>query len=563
MKRAIFSRLVLLTLIAIVVCSLVSSMIYAFYTQNQTQEWLTKLTLATAENYKNNTAADALASAAGGNRITIIAPDGRVLADSQDNAVITQNHADREEVKGATTGSVYVAIRTSRTLGETFMYASIKADDGNILRLAYAYDGLFHNLAVQWPAMLAAIAAALVLATGLARGFTLALTRPLEQVVDALSVGEYARLAEGASSYYEIDKLMQSIQTLLQRIAAATRSLRDEREKVDYILANMAEGFVLVGDENQVLLCNNSAKEFFAVKPELSVGTLYQLTREPALLSAVELALGQAQSTMFDLRLHDGRVLNAYVSPTRTPENQVSATLLLVDMTAAKQLEAQKREFFANASHELKTPITSVLGFAEMLNRGMVPDEEKAAILSRVETESRRLSALINDILTISKLESGALAAEQGTFDFAEVLREAVDAVSPLKDGTPITIRVQATPTPYHADKRQIYQLCVNLIDNAVKYNKPNGEVTLSLETRDGGLVLTITDTGIGIPPEYHARIFERFFRIDQGRDKKVGGTGLGLSIVKHIVQAHHGKITIQSTKRVGTTIVVSLPINM
>ena len=571
MRKAIYYRLITLTFAAIIICGFVSAMIYAVYTQNQTKEWLTKLTLSTAENYKYNTDVLLLSKSAGNNRITIIAPDGKVLADSEAIAADMENHADREEVKFARAGNVYVAMRTSHTVGEKFMYASIKTGDGNILRLAHSYLGLFHNLTVQLPAFFAAILAALILSLFLAGRFVKAVTSPLEKVVDALSVQEYEELHTYKSPYYEIDKMMLSIQALLQKIADSNKKLRDEREKVNYILSNMAEGFVLLDSNKNILLCNNSAREFFSCGNDLNLENIYHLTRNKNIIDAIQMAIDNEQSSMFDMKLREGLITNIYISPSMTMnlggsvKSEIGVTMLIVDMTAERQLEQQKRDFFSNASHELKTPITSILGFSEMLNKGIVKnDSEKNDIMNRIETETKRLSELVNDILTISKLESNLHNNEHLSgytdFNFIEVIHEAADSISPVKDNTTIEISMDLENILYCANRRQIYELCVNLIENAVKYNKPDGKVYVFLKKEDQNVVLTVKDTGIGIPPEYQARVFERFFRVDYGRDKKIGGTGLGLSIVKHIVSIYGGKISLQSKKDEGTVIMVTLP---
>jgi len=562
MKKAIYYRLIALTFVAILICSLISAMIYAVYTQDQTKDWLTKLALSAAENYKYNSDVYALSKSTGNNRITIIAPDGSVLADSEADIHEMENHADREEVKYAKADSVTIAMRTSSTLGEKFMYAAIKTDDGNILRLAHSYSGLFHNLSVQFPAIITAIIATLVLSLFLAGRFTKAVTTPLEKMVDALSVREFDNLADYKSPYYEIDKMMQTLQELLQRITVSNAKLHDEREKVDYILGSMAEGFVLMDSKKNILLCNNSARDFFGAGSEVELENIYNLTRNQTIFNALQSAIENEQATVFDMELHDGLIANVYVSPSNVADNETGATMLIVDMTAEKQLEKQKRDFFSNASHELKTPITSIIGFAEMLNKDMVKGEqEKAEIMSRIETEAKRMSDLIGDILTISKLESSGENTEHTDVDFGEVIKEAVSAVSPVKDDTEIEISMDLDRVLYRADKRQIYELCVNLIENAVKYNKPNGTVDISLKDDNKNIILSVKDTGIGIPTEYQSRVFERFYRVDYGRNKKVGGTGLGLSIVKHIVSIYGGTISLQSRKNNGTTIMVSLPV--
>jgi len=306
---------------------------------------------------------------------------------------------------------------------------------------------------------------AFLLSLFLAGRVSKAVTKPLEKVVDALSSEEYTELRNYKSPYNEIDKMVMSIQTLLQEIADSKEELLEEREKLNYILSNQ------------------------------------------------------------------------------------------------KQLEQQKRDFFSNASHELKTPVTSILGFSEMLNQSIVKGEaEKKDIMKRLEKEAKRLSELINDILTISKLESNNMEEEYTEFYFDDVIMEAVNSISPIKNNTHIKITTDLDRVSYRANKRQIYELCANLIENAVKYNKPDGSVSISLKAKDHNTILKVTDSGIGIPAEYQTRVFERFFRIDHGRDKKVGGTGLGLSIVKHIVNLYGGELYLQSKTDEGTTIEIILP---
>ena len=563
MKKAIYYRLITLAFLAVLICSLISAMIYAMYTEDQTEEWLTKLTLSSAMNYNNNNILDAyqLEEYAGGNRITIISPDGTVLADSEADITKMENHAKREEVKYAKADHVYIAIRTSSTLGQKYMYAVIKTNDGNILRLAYSYSGLLHNLSIQIPAILIAIVITLLLSILLAGKFTKTVTEPIEKTVDALSTHEYDNLIGYKSPYYEVDKVMQTLQELLQKVTDSNTKLQEERNKVDYILSNMAEGFVLVDDKKDILLCNNSAREFFSCNNDVKLENIYNLTRNKTIGTALQLAIDNDQSTVFDMELKDNLIANIYISPSKTAENSTGATILIVNVTAEKQLEQQKRDFFSNASHELKTPITSIIGFSEMLNKDMVDDEkEKTDLINRIEIEAKRMSGLIGDILTISNLESKETNVEYSEINFSEILKEAIDSVSPVKEDTTIKFNTDIGNIACYGNKRQLYELCINLIENAVKYNKPNGTVDISLKEEKENVIFTVKDTGIGIPPEYQSRVFERFFRVDYGRDKKVGGTGLGLSIVKHIVNLYNGKISLQSTKDEGTTIIVTLP---
>jgi two-component system phosphate regulon sensor histidine kinase PhoR len=399
-KRAVYARLLLIAVIAVFVCTTISAVFFAVHAQNQTKQWLTTLTLSIADSYKMTPDAKALSHICGGNRVTIIAPDGTVLGDSKIAPTKMDNHLSREEVQNAVPEQVTIAVRKSRTLGEKYMYAAMKTSDGNILRTAYSYKGLIGNFVMQTPAILLALLVAMVLSIFLAGRFS----------------------------------------------------------------------------------------------------------------------------------------------------------------TAAKLLEQQKQDFFSNASHELKTPITSIAGFSEMLSNNIIEDEEeRKEVLRRIETEAKRMTELITDILTISRLESHNAPQKPTAFDLGEVVREAIDSVCSIDPS--VRIHTNAGWTLVSADRRQMFELCANLLENAIKYNKPGGSVAVILRTEYRQVVLAVEDTGIGIPDELQPRVFERFFRVDAGRDKKTGGTGLGLSIVKHIVQAYDGEISLASTPGMGSKIEVRLPI--
>ncbi|MCL2867199.1 MAG: ATP-binding protein [Clostridia bacterium] len=561
MKKAIYLRLLAITLAAVFICGLISAVIYAVYSQNQTKEWLTKLTVSAVENYHHDADIAALVKAAGGSRITIIAPDGSVKADSELSEGEPGNYLNHDEVLYAKTGSVYINVRDSAAFGKRFMYASIQAEDGNIIRLSHDYSGMLQNLAVQFPAVLAAVLSAFILSLLLAGRFTKTVTAPLEKMVEALSVREYGLLNAYSSPYYEIEKIIQSLQELLWTISRSNKQLQNEREKIQAVLSNMAEGFILVDDKENVLLCNNSARAFFACHSGIKLENIYQITRNRMIKDALRSAIEERISTSFDMTLQ-GSLVHVYVSPSKTADNESGAIILIMDISAEKLLEQQKRDFFSNASHELKTPITSILGFSEMLCKDIVQDEkEKAEIISRISMEAKRMSALIIDILTISELESNGEREEYAEVPFKQIVLEAAASVTPVMEDAGITMNMDLEDFLFRANRRRMYELCVNLIENAVKYNKPDGRVDISLKLKGKQALLVISDTGIGIPPEYQSRVFERFFRVDYGRDKKIGGTGLGLSIVKHIVSVHGGHITLQSKKDEGTTITVSLPV--
>jgi len=387
----------------------------------------------------------------------------------------------------------------------------------------------------------------------------------LDIIIDALSSQDYTALQNYEASCPKINQKIQTVESLLQQISNTHQTLLFEQERINHVLFHMAEGFVLIDHHKNILLCNQSVKNFFDCEQDVTAQNISVLVNDKSISQAVGKALEKEQSSMFEMWLHENLILNAYVSPAQKgplQDNEPAVTIFFVNVTKEKLLEKQKREFFSNASHELKTPITSILGFSEMINHNIIKtEEEKDQVLERIEIEARRMSELISNLLMISNLEAKSKPTEYTDFNLNEVLQEAVSSVSPMNNNEPVQIEVDASDVIVYANRHQLYEMCVNLIENAVKYNKPGGLVSIELKAKKYHVTLKVKDTGIGIPVEHQARVFERFFRVDYGRDKKVGGSGLGLSIVKHIVNMYNGEISLRSKKDIGTTIQVRLPI--
>jgi two-component system phosphate regulon sensor histidine kinase PhoR len=565
MRKAILLRFLILSVIGITICGMVSAVILSINEENKTKDWLSKLTIAVANNYIINDDAQYLSQLAGNNRVTIIAPNGEVIADSAADISLMENHLNREEVINAKNDVVYITLRTSETLAENFMYASIKMNDGNIIRIAQKYGGILDNFIALLPAILAAIFVALLLSFFISLEFSKTLTIPLEKVVDCLSSGSFAKLSVHQSNYYELDKIILNIRNLFTKLNDSKNELAAERGKLNYILSNMAEGFILLDENKNIVLCNNSAKVFLNNHYDVERQNVLVLTREIKFIAAIDKALDNGQSAYFDMLTHDKRVVGVYISPIMNDYlslNGRGVTILLIDITMERQLQKQRQEFFSNASHELKTPITSIRGFAELLNKGIVQDEEKRKeLFARMEAEAERMTILINDILMISKLETKNSQADYKNVDFKTVIIEAIETLRPQAQLSEIEIVTKCEKVILWANKRHLYDLAVNLIENAVKYNKKGGTVKVNLTKSAKQAIFTVADTGIGIPKANQSRIFERFYRVDSGRNKEIAGTGLGLSIVKHIVTNYEGTLELSSSPNQGTKIRILLPI--
>jgi len=565
MRKAIYLRFIIIIIITALIGGLVSAIFFATENEKKAEEYVARICNIVSYQYYINSDAKYLAEVTGGERVTIIAADGTVLDDSISDPKTMENHLAREEVKYAKEGEITTAKRASQTLGEPYMYAATMTADGNIIRISHSYGGFLRSIAYLTPVILISFILVAILAIFLAGAFTKNIISPLENFADTLALGKYDEL-EQKNAYYEIEKIISKIKDLLKRLSDSQNEIGAQHEKINFILSNMDEGFILLDDEKNIRLCNNSAQRIFGLKTDPNMQNIVTAVRNAKIINAVDMAIAENSSTVFDLQLnntdysvHVSPVSSEYVG-TETDKN--GATILLLDVGAERKSQRQRSEFFANASHELKTPITSIMGFSEILSNNLVKQNEQKQIHERIYTESKRIGNLIDDILTISRLESGVTTNVDESIDVKKVVTEVVNSLTPRAKALGATINTECDTSYISANYRQIYELVSNLAENAIKYNKPNGQVNISVKNTADRAVITVSDTGIGIPPAAQGRIFERFYRVDTGRSKSVGGTGLGLAIVKHIVVSLGGEINLKSQVAEGTNITVSLPNN-
>ncbi|MDR1914721.1 MAG: hypothetical protein LBQ68_09620 [Clostridiales bacterium] len=559
MRNAIYLRFVTIILLTALICASISAALYAVNEEKQTREHIRALCFAVSRQYEVNADADYLSGVAGGGRVTIVAPDGSVISDSTADAAAMENHSDREEIKRANTKSPVTVSRSSETLGYPFMYAAIKLSDGNILRLAQGYSGFDGAVVRQIPTVVVALLAASLIAAFIANAFAKRVIFPLEKVADDIAGGNYDALGGG---YYEIDKIAGRIRVLLDKINRSQLETAAEKNKIEHILSNMAEGFVLLGADKKIQLVNNSAKKIFHCEIDILEQDISVLTRGAKIVGSVDKAITENYSGIFDLSVEDGEIYSVRVSPVWGEYfGDAGATILFIDVTADRKAQEFRSEFFANASHELKTPITSILGFSQVLENSLMDKEKTSEIYARISSEAQRMGSLISDILTISRLETGNASADTEIVNLREIAKEVFESLSPQAIEANISVTLDCDDVYISADRRQSYDMIRNLVENAIKYNVPDGTVNISVKSEPRGAVITVADTGIGIAPFAQSRIFERFYRVNaSGRGKSVAGTGLGLAIVKHIVMSIGGEIQLESKAGKGTAITVLAP---
>lgn len=505
-------------------------------------------------------------------RITVLDRSGNVIADSYYDSESLENHADRQEFKQALAAGRGSSKRYSDTYGQDMLYYA-RLEGDVIYRCATPAGRLNATILELLPALLAGILVAGLISPLLASRIAHSITKPLSDTAESLrplSDGTF-EVKTMPARYSELQPIADTINSLAQRISHSMQELSEQKEKTDYLLDNMADGLLLVDGKGRVRQINNAARRYLGDVTSAEGEMLLVFTHQRRLVKAVDRALQDGESSLFDLEESPlpGRTLSAHVTALQADwltepgsPNGNGAVILLTDVTPIRRAEQMRSEFVANASHELKTPITSIGGFAELLAAGAVTDPAKQKeYLERIQSETHRMAMLIEDILRLSRLESDASEEIHAPVPVARVIEDALEGLRPQIEQKGISVKTDLETLSVQALPDDIRALVVNLLDNAVKYNRSGGTLGVSLHANGTHACFVVSDTGIGIPPEHQSRIFERFYRVDKGRSRSAGGTGLGLAIVKHVTVKYGGEITLQSAEGKGTTISVSLPL--
>ena len=571
-KKLIFSTL-LIVLAALLVSNAAGCwFLYEQERRDSTQSLRELLILMDSQSQITNadSAAEQFHQAAPDKRLTIITPDGTVLVDTKADADQLEDHANRPEVITALSTGWGADVRSSDTVGVPMLYVAKKFTDGMIGRASMPLSSIESLVWQSVTGFLIASVVALLLSLLLARRMAQKVLEPLNAVGGALT-----GVLSGASTTTlgafrgddELRPILRYIDKLVERLSGSIHNLTVERDKVNLILDCMDEGFLLLDEDGGLLASNRAARNLFGVPEDSSdAAGLLVLTRSRRLREATEQCHRQKSPVMLDvddLPL-PGRSLRFFLSPVsgRQYEGEnVGTSILISDVTEIKAAERIRADFTANVSHELKTPLTSIKGFTDMLSSGMVTSaEDQKRFSSLIGVEVDRLIALINDILKLSELES--LTMEQGeesapVLATAQEVRELLDLKAKESD---ITFTVEGEECSAAISAPRLKEVILNLAENGLKYNRPGGRLTITVTPGTNQVTLQVADSGLGIPAEDQARVFERFYRVDKGRCRKDGGTGLGLAIVKHIVALYHGSIELKSQVDVGSTFSITLP---
>ena len=485
-----------------------------------------------------------------GYRVSWISADGKVLYDSEADSSEMENHLAREEIKEALESGYGESSRYSATLMERTLYSAKRLIDGTVIRLSVAQSTLLTLLLGMMQPIIIIIVIAVVISFWLAHRLSKKITAPLNQLNldDPLN-------NEG---YDELSPLLRRIDAQQRQIRGQEKELRQKQEEFEAVTENMAEGIILLNTKGVILGINRAASILFGTtrnsigKYILSINRNLEISE---LLSGIE--SGVRKEKIIDL---NGGKYQLALNPVRESGNVSGAVLLMLDVTEKEQAEQMRREFTANVSHELKTPLHTIAGCAELLENGMVRPEDTARFYSQICGEAGRMIALVEDIIRLSHLDEGAEDMKRESVDLYDLAAETVKSLSREAESAGVFVSIEGENAVVVGIPQLLESIVYNLTDNAIKYNRQGGTVKVSVEPLSDGIRLSVADTGIGIPPEHRERIFERFYRVDKSRSKELGGTGLGLSIVKHAARLHHAKIELQSAEGEGTTITVVFP---
>lgn len=481
-------------------------------------------------------------------RVTLVAPDGKVLYDNYVPAEKMLNHKDREEVQSALTDGVGWAERMSDTLSEKTFYYALRLENGDVLRVARTTDSVFATVAGSIPYMIAVVLLVAFVAMLLARRITDKMVLPLEQV-------DLEHPLEN-DTYDELAPFLTRISQQQKQVSEGLQQLRQKQNELTAITQSMNEGLILLNDRQNILSINDSAARLFGLQGNEVAGknilTLERGQEVQELLQKVA-AAGSGES----LYQKDGR----YYQLCGSSVGGKGSVLLIFDVTEKRAAETLRREFSANVSHELKTPLQSILGYAEIMKNGLVQEGDKQRFLEKIYSEAGHLIGLIDNIMKLSRLDEAA--GDMKNLEMVELKKLAEITAQRLQAqaaGKNITVSVSGCEAEVEGVPAILGEVIYNLIDNGIKYNRDGGRVDVTVAVAPGEAVLTFKDTGCGIGSADKERVFERFYRVDKSHFKETGGTGLGLSIVKHGILFHQGRIELESELEQGTTIKIFLP---
>lgn len=487
-----------------------------------------------------------------GYRVTVIDKNGKIIYESNEKlfAPEMENHIDRPEVQQALNNGVGESSRYSHTLHKMTYYYAEKMDNGYIMRVGKEAESIFSLYG--WMILIAILLAMYVLLVCflVSSRFTKKIVKPF----DNLNL-----YSDKTVIYDELKPFADTIKSQRRKIKHQFEDLQEERDKITTLISNMQEGFIMLDVDKVIIMENESAKQILKTKYHHNEGkNMLEAYENDKLIQSIQKA-SKGESNTDEIKINK-KTIKLYVNPVYSSGDMVGIICLLLDVTEQKKTEKLRREFTANVTHELKTPLTSISGYAEMIENGMVSEpEDMQRFAGRIHKEAGRLIMLIGDIMKLSKMDDKAYQVEGiKRVNLKDMVEESIEVLEVPAKKNNISFVTELKDVTFTGNETQLYELVFNLCDNAVRYNKPGGSVFITLERINENPVLTVRDTGIGIDKKHQGRIFERFYRVDKSRSKETGGTGLGLAIVRHIAELHNAEISVESEVGTGTKIIVT-----
>lgn len=492
-------------------------------------------------------------------RVSLVESDGKVLYDTDASIETLENHAHRAEIVSAMDVGSGEAVRFSDSIRKEAYYYAVRLSDGSVLRLSVPLNSLASVFLHTIPYLLLLVLILLFVSLGVSRWLTRRVVEPINSTAMRLEELLKGDAIPAEAEYEELSPFVRKIKALHQEIKEYVQTLQANQETINTLIQNMQEGLILLDGSNRILNISKSAVSLLAANPRVQYTgkNLLELLRSQPLLDSIRETDETHRGTSF-MEKRDGRYYRYFISPAKSS----GVFIFITDATSEVKAETIRREFASNVSHELKTPLTAITGFTELMENGMVSGNDLKSAATIIHREASRLITLIDDILRLSQIENATGTKEFTPVPLKAVTEEAAESLRPAAESRQITLSTffEEDSITVPGNRTMLYELIYNLLDNAIKYNVDKGSVSISVRREEDSIAIRVADTGIGIPHDHLDRIFERFYRVDKSRSKATGGTGLGLSIVKHAVEYHGGRLSVNSTEGIGTEITVLLP---
>lgn len=547
MKKRIFRGMFLQScLIVSLSVVIIMGMLYRYFSKITMQEIKNELTFISVGVEQNGI--DYLEALGDGNsRITWIAENGDIIYDNQMDESQMENHKDRDEVVAALKEGNGESYRFSNTLGKMSYYYATLLEDNSVLRIS----GTRYTVVSLLMGMVTPILLVIVIASVVSMIISIKISENITRPVNEIDL----RNLDKVDTYEELSPFIRKISHQNRKIQSQVNELRQKQQEFDTITENMSEGLLMFDEKTDVIFYNTTAMKLLGAEDIVGKQSVYVLNRSETFINSVNLAL-KGEHSECNINLND-RIYQIIANPVYNENKLAGGIIIIVDITEKEEREHLRREFSANVSHELKTPLTSISGFAEIMKSGMVNEEDMKKFAGNIYNEAKRLITLVGDIIKLSKFDESSEKAVFEDVNFKEIVYDNVKRLLQVAEGKNVEIIADCQEINIKGISSVIDEMVYNLIENAIKYNKENGTVTVSLKNEDNHVKFTVEDTGIGIPYGEQQRVFERFYRVDKSHSKEIGGTGLGLSIVKHGAAMHNANIELTSEPGKGTKIVV------